>query len=730
MASVSSIAQMALEYYQRGWAPTPVRSRTKEAFLKNWPQIRLTEEEIRNYFSDGMNIGILLGEPSNWLTDVDIDNPSALVWAEVFLPPTAKFGRASKPSSHWLYFCEGSEPQKYTDIDGKCIIEIRSTGQQTIFPPSIHPSGEEIRWETDIEPVKISWNHLLRQVQKVYAGALLLKYYPAKGSRQDLIMDLAGALVHAEWGKQEVLQFIGTLCKYAKDEELHKRLDVAESTYEKYKQGKPITGWPSLREHLPEQVFERLMKVLKIPTEPPESQLKQLVVVNSLTPRIFTEILLQRHKFRWQGGREPLLRFDEAEGIWREDGEELIAYELRTSVKELPDEKKKRYVIEEIIADVKEVSWDPTPLPEPSLNLIPVANGVFDIETGELRPFRAEDYFTWKLPWRYNPSARSKLIIPILEDLLPPSEIITLYELQAYCLYRLYCFQKLFILYGRGSNGKGTFARILTKLLGKENVSNISLHDIQYNRFSASRLYRKLANISPELEYEDIKNTANLKKLTGEDLIEADRKFREPVKFYNYAKLIFLTNEVPRSLDTTDAYYRRLFLIEFPKQFTPNPKLDIEIEQADDEEYEALLYKVLQHLKRLYTNGFRFTRDKSLEEVRSLYCDLSSPLKLFVQEFCEITYSNDDFIFKRDFNEEFTNWLKEKGRTVYTERRLNNEMKELNIRSGQKGKDRLHAWIGIRWKTSSESHNTPHQQNNRRVPFIMPDGNVLGGEKK
>ena len=42
-----------------------------------------------------------------------------------------------------------------------------------------------------------------------------------------------------------------------------------------------------------------------------------------------------------------------------------------------------------------------------------------------------------------------------------------------------------------------------------------------------------------------------------------------------------------RALDTTEAFYRRLFLIEFPKKFKENPQLEIKLANADAEEYEA-----------------------------------------------------------------------------------------------------------------------------------------------
>jgi putative DNA primase/helicase len=304
------------------------------------------------------------------------------------------------------------------------------------------------------------------------------------------------------------------------------------------------------------------------------------------------------------------------------------------------------------------------------------------------------------LPWDYNPDAISELVIPLLESFLPKEETITLYELIAYCLYRAYPYQKLFMLYGRGLNGKSLFAKILETLLGIDNVSHTSMGEIQKSRFAASELYQKFANICGELEYDEIKDTRLLKQLCGGDTIQADRKFRSPIYFKNHAKLIFLTNEVPMSRDTTEAFYRRLFLIEFPKKFKENPRLEVELANADNVEYEALLYVTIKQLEKLMENNFIFTHHKNVDETRELYLKLSSPLQTFIEENCEITRMQNDYIFKFEFKEKFAQWLQNKGRTAYTAERINSEMERLGFESGQKGENKWRSWVGLTWKSA------------------------------
>jgi len=683
-------------YLSRGWNVVPIPKGSKAPIIPRWQDLRLTAEDLPRYFYDGQNVGVLLGEPSGNLTDVDLDCMEALQVAPAFLPPSgAVFGRPSKPRSHWLYRCPNAKTARF-EFKGECLAEIRSTGSQTVFPPSVHPSGEVIAWHEEGEPGEVTYEVLKNAVAKLASCVLLARHYPLPGGRQFAAMALAGWLLRNGWSLEETREFIFALAHLAGDSEARMRITQIKNTENKVEADLPATGFPKLKEYYPEEVLMKVAEWLALKSE--KGKQPQIVVVEKFYPRPFSELLMSKYTFWWPGEREPLFWFDPEAGLWREDGQSLVESQLRTSLDALPDVQKKRYVIEEIVADVKGCSWKGKPLPEPDVNLIPCANGVYDLNTKKLRNYLAEDYFTWKLVWDYNPDALSELVMPLIESFLPREETITLYELMAYCLYRAYPYQKIFILYGRGSNGKSLFARILERLLGVDAVSHTSMKEIQRSGFAASELYHKLANICGELEYNEIEDTRLLKQLCGGDTIQADRKYRNPIHFTNYAKLIFLTNEVPSSRDTTEAFYRRLFLVEFPKKFKENPELEVRLANADEEEYEALLYVAIKQLEKLMESNFIFTRHKGTDEVRELYLKLSSPLQTFIEENCFVTFTQEDYIPKGEFKNRFSEWLQAKGRTAYTWDRINREMKGFGYEEMQKGYSRQRSWVGLRWK--------------------------------
>lgn len=267
LSSEVSTLGIAREYIKRGWQPIPVPQKEKAPRIPGWQHLRLNVEDLPQHFNNGQNVGVLLGEPSNWLIDVDLDCDEALQVAERFLPKTgATFGRMSKPKSHWLYYCPNAKTNRF-EWQGETLVEIRSTGGQTVFPPSVHPSGECVRWDEDGDPAPVDFATLKRAVAKLASCVLLSRYYPAKGSRQFAAMALSGWLLRNGWTDDEVREFLEALCELARDEETRMRLAQIRNTATKVEHDLPATGRPTLAEYYPEEVLEKVAEWLGLHKE-------------------------------------------------------------------------------------------------------------------------------------------------------------------------------------------------------------------------------------------------------------------------------------------------------------------------------------------------------------------------------------------------------------------------------------------------------------------------------
>ena len=115
-SSKISPAKVARKYARRGWSPIPVPYRKKAPNLPGWQNLRIREEDVDEHFHGRrLNVGVLLGSPSNDVVDVDLDDDVAVQLAPFFLPETdAIFGRKSRPRSHYLYRVPGAKSRRFT----------------------------------------------------------------------------------------------------------------------------------------------------------------------------------------------------------------------------------------------------------------------------------------------------------------------------------------------------------------------------------------------------------------------------------------------------------------------------------------------------------------------------------------------------------------------------------------------------------------------------------------
>ncbi len=242
-------------------APIPLPTREKKPRLAGWQSLRITAEQVETYFPANKrhNLGILNGAPSQRLVDVDLDCKEAIVAGQHLLPHTGwVFGRTSARKSHAIYRTLSTsltkssikfiDPLMEDDLRA-CLCELRGNGSQTLFPPSLHPSGECYTWDTLHGcPDEYELPSLWLALQETAAAALLGRYWPKKGHRDDAALFLHGALVRhlPTWSVEQIARFVEVVCLVAGDEEATARARKAVRTAEKARDGAKLAGWPKL----------------------------------------------------------------------------------------------------------------------------------------------------------------------------------------------------------------------------------------------------------------------------------------------------------------------------------------------------------------------------------------------------------------------------------------------------------------------------------------------------
>ncbi|MBI4199685.1 MAG: hypothetical protein HY535_04340 [Chloroflexi bacterium] len=277
--------------------------------------------------------------------------------------------------------------------------------------------------------------------------------------------------------------------------------------------------------------------------------------------------------------------------------------------------------------DASQELWE-----RPPLRILNVRNGLLDLDTGELRPHEPDFLSAVQLAVRFDPAATCPAIERFVCEVFPPDALRLAYELAGWLATPDTSWQKAVMLVGSGANGKGTYLRLLTAMLGAENVSALSLQDIAGNRFAAAELFGRLANLCGDIPALALESTSTFKAIVGEDPISAERKYGDPFIFKPFTRLMFSTNEPPPAPDGSYAYFRRWLPVPFPRQFSDaeaDKRLDARLQRP--EELSGLLNLALVAYEEARERG-AFTTAASLQAAAKDFHASVDPVAAFLGE--------------------------------------------------------------------------------------------------
>ena len=247
-----------------GAAVIPVPAGEKNPNRAGWEKLRIAEEKVPDFWTNGQNVGMLCGEPSGWRVDVDLDADEAVKIAGRFLPPTLTGGRESRPYSHWWYVCAAARTKDWADVgsDGRLnkLVELRSTGRQTIVAPSTHPEGDAYIWHPGLDMAEISAEELEERCRELATATLIARHVPPTGGRHDYALALAGFLLRpGRVGEELALKVLKAAWHAARvpadsREALRDLEGIVSDTVKNLRAGEPVVGGPTLDEYVPGMV--------------------------------------------------------------------------------------------------------------------------------------------------------------------------------------------------------------------------------------------------------------------------------------------------------------------------------------------------------------------------------------------------------------------------------------------------------------------------------------------
>ena len=276
-------------------------------------------------------------------------------------------------------------------------------------------------------------------------------------------------------------------------------------------------------------------------------------------------------------------------------------------------------------------------------DLIAINNGIFNYKTKIVEPFDPEKVFTAKCRINYNPTAKNVIIHNDQDntDWDIESWVLELFDdLEiAECIWQIIGAiirpnvrwgKAAWFVSQKGNNGKGTLCHLMRNLAGNNSYAAIKLSDFGKD-FMLEPLIHSTCIITDENDVGTfIKQAAELKAIITNDVIQMNRKFKVPIAFQFKGFMVQCVNEMPRTKDRSESFYRRSLFIPFEKCYTGIERKYIKddyLNRTDVLEY--VLYRILN------MNYYEISEPEACKKALEEYKVFNDPVKDFLLEITE-----------------------------------------------------------------------------------------------
>ncbi len=316
-----------------------------------------------------------------------------------------------------------------------------------------------------------------------------------------------------------------------------------------------------------------------------------------------------------------------------------------------------------------------------NIKLLAFKNGVYDFEKNIFRPIETTDYISKCTNYDYNPIINNPIRQQINNLLLDTfgDESVKNYFLGVHgvTLFST-CLESIFLLNGKGGNGKGLITSIIQGALGDyfQTAENTFLtSQIKAGAPNPTLANAKGARYLSISEPEDvaIESTFNMgliKTLTGKDKISTRALYKDNIVYLPQFTPFIQCNDIPKLNKVDNAVKRRFKIINFPFQFVDNPTKPNEKqnnsnlkELINKEYYNEFILMLIENANKYKNNKLEIPA--SVATHTNNYFEDNNILLNWFNEKIEQTGDNKDYVktselfddFKRTTGENIDNKL-------------------------------------------------------------------------
>ena len=315
--------------------------------------------------------------------------------------------------------------------------------------------------------------------------------------------------------------------------------------------------------------------------------------------------------------------------------------------------------------------------------LLNTESGYVDLSNGELHDHDIDKKFSHQTVAEYSDNVDAPLWEKFLNQIFNNDEELIHYVQKAigYSFTGSVDEQCLFILNGRGRNGKSVFSNVVSDVAGnyakQMNVQTIVAKKNQSGSANSdiARLEGARIVTSSELNEGDRFDESLVKQLTGGDKILARFLYGSEFEYKPKFKIWMATNHLPIIRGTDDGIWRRIKIIPFNIQI-PKEKVDKKLEYKLKAEYTGILNWIVQGAIMWQQEGLE--DPEAVTKVIETYRAEMDPLDAFLEECC--TTGQNYSIKAREMYDAYHEWAKESEEYKMSLNKFGREMSKKLLR--------------------------------------------------
>jgi putative DNA primase/helicase len=264
--------------------------------------------------------------------------------------------------------------------------------------------------------------------------------------------------------------------------------------------------------------------------------------------------------------------------------------------------------------------------------------------------------------------------------------------------------QRFMELVGFGGTGKGSIIRLVTALVGKENIAVTDLKQLEKNRFETAALYGKKAIIITDSE-RYAGDVSVLKALTGNDEVRHEKKGIQQTGGFRFKGMVWIAaNEAIQSADYTSGLKRRRLSMPFDRVVPSHLRRDLE---SEFQPYLANFLQWVLEMPDAEVSDYVRNTDKVVRSLANFNAEIlleTNPIALWADSYLVLDPKGKTYVGNKGMSSEYflfasyANWAETAGYSPVAQARFSRNLldllkSQLGITEATKGRDNKGAYI-------------------------------------